>query len=77
MAVIFSVGTAVSITALVVAGDFTVRQFELGLMLVPGVVVGLVASHHLRHWFLGPHFRPLLLTACAASAVLLAIKQLA
>jgi uncharacterized protein len=76
LAVVFTIGTAISIGALALAGEFTARQFRLGVMLIPGVVAGLVASHRLRHWFLGPHFRPLLLATCSVSAVVLAVQQL-
>lgn len=77
LAAFFAVGTLLSIVALIAAGDFTTRQLRLGLLLVPGVVAGLVASTHVQHWFHGPRFRPILLTACAGSAIVLAVKQLA
>jgi hypothetical protein len=72
----FAIGTVLSIVALTVAGDLTSRQWRLGLLLVPGVVVGLVASPWVRRHVDGPRFRPILLAICAASAVLLLIEQL-
>ena len=72
----FAVGTVLSIVALTVAGDLTARQWRLGLLLVPGVVVGLAASPWVRRHVDGPRFRPILLAICAASAVLLLLEQL-
>ena len=71
----FAAGTVLSIAALTIAGDLGARQWRLGVLLVPGVVVGLVASRWLRRHINGPRFRPLLLTACAASALVLLAKQ--
>jgi uncharacterized protein len=72
----FAVGTVLSVIALTVAGDLTARQWRLGLLLVPGVVVGLAASPWLRRYVDGPRFRPILLAICSASAVLLLLEQL-
>lgn len=76
LAAFYSIGTVLSLTALAVGGDLTSHQVRLGALLIPGVVLGLVASHHVRRFFHGPHFRAILLTACSASAIVLAVKQL-
>ena len=72
----FSVGTVLSIIALTLAGDLTARQWRLGALLLPGVVIGLAVSPWLRRHVDGPRFRPILLAICAASAVLLLAEQL-
>jgi uncharacterized protein len=72
----FAIGTVLSLVALAVAGDLTARQWRLGLLLIPGVIAGLVASLWLRRHVDGPRFRPILLTISAASAVFLLIEQL-
>jgi len=72
----FAVGTAMSIAALTISGDIGARQWRLGLLLVPGVVLGLLVSQPLRHHLYGPRFRPVLLVVCTASAVALLAEQL-
>ena len=72
----FAAGTALSIIALTIAGDLGARQWRLGLLLIPGVVIGVVASHWLRRHINGARFRPFLLAACTASAIALLIEQL-
>ena len=72
----FAVGTVLSIVALAIAGDLTARQWRLGLLLVPGVVIGLTISPWLRQHVDGPRFRPILLAVCVGSAVLLLAEQL-
>ena len=72
----FAAGTVLSIVALTVAGDLTGRQWRLGLLLLPGVVIGLAVSPWLRRHVDGPRFRPILLGICASSAVLLLAEQL-
>jgi uncharacterized membrane protein YfcA len=65
-----------SLVALAVAGDLTIHQWLLGLLLIPGVIGGLAVSLWLRRHVNGARFRPILLTICAASAVLLLTEQL-
>ncbi|MGH9139253.1 MAG: sulfite exporter TauE/SafE family protein [Acidimicrobiales bacterium] len=72
----FAPGVVLSMIALTVAGDFTARQWRLGMLLLPGVLVGLVASRWLRRHVDGPRFRPILLGVSAASAVALLVEQL-
>lgn len=72
----FAAGTVMSIIALTIAGDLGLRQWRLGALLIPGVVLGLVASRWLRHHINGPRFRPFLLAACSASALALLVEQL-
>lgn len=72
----FAAGTMMSIIALTFSGEIGARQWRLGMLLVPGVVIGLVASRRLRRHLHGPKFRPILLGVCAASAITLLVKQL-
>lgn len=70
-----AIGSAFIIPSLVVAGVLGVREFQLGLLLVPGVLAGL--------WFgrIGiarlpeQQVRPLVLVVCAASAMVLLVRQ--
>jgi uncharacterized membrane protein YfcA len=72
----FTIGTVLSLAALAIVGSLTTRQVQLGLLLIPGVIAGLVASPWLRRHVNGPRFRPILLAFCAASALLLLAEQL-
>jgi uncharacterized protein len=72
----FFAGTLMSIFALTVAGELGVRQWRLALLLLPGVIVGVVASRRLRPYLSGRWFRPSLLALCAASATVLLVEQL-
>lgn len=76
LSVYFAVGTVFSILTLTVAGTYSGRQWRLGLLLIPGVVVGLVASRWVREHLNGPRSRPFLLGICAASALALLAEQL-
>ncbi len=72
----FAAGTVLSIISLTIAGDLGARQWRLGVLLIPGVVLGLMASRWLRRHINGERFRPFLLAACTASATVLLVKQL-
>ena len=67
----FFAGTVLSIISLTIAGELGGRQWRLAGLLLPGVVVGVVASRWLRGYLTGGWFRPLLLSLCAASALVL------
>jgi hypothetical protein len=43
----FVIGTAFSLIALAVGGQFDERSLRLGLLLVPGTIAGFAVSHHL------------------------------
>ncbi len=72
----FFAGTLMSIVALTIAGDIGVRQLRLALLLVPGVLLGVVASRWVKQHLMGPWFRPSLLVLCAASATALIATQI-
>lgn len=72
----FFAGTLLSILSLTIAGEIGVRQWRLAVLLLPGVIVGVVASRRLRPYLSGRWFRPSLLTLCASSATLLLVEQL-
>lgn len=72
----FFAGTLLSIISLTIAGELGGRQWRLAGLLLPGVVVGVVASRWLRPYLLGRWFRPSLLLLCAASALVLLVQEL-
>jgi len=76
LAAYFAIGTVLSIAALAAAGELTARQGRLGLLLLPGVLVGIAVSPFVQHHFHGPRFRSILLGVSAASAIVLLVEQL-
>jgi uncharacterized membrane protein YfcA len=75
LAAFFVVGGAMSITGLVVSGVLGVHEFELGLLLVPGVLAGLWASRYTVSRLPAEKVRPIVLTICAASALALLVDE--
>lgn len=76
LAAFFSIGAALSVGALALAGDLTAHQIRLGLLLWPGVFVGIAVAPRVQSHLHGPRFRPILLSVCATSATTLLVKQL-
>ncbi|WP_428122284.1 TSUP family transporter [Candidatus Poriferisodalis sp.] len=68
------VGTAI-IVALVIIGDFGLRQLWLGLGLLPAVALGLPIGRWLRPRLAGPRFRMIVLGVAATSATVVLIRQ--
>jgi uncharacterized membrane protein YfcA len=68
----FVITGAVSLTALSIAGHFGVRELQLSLLLLPGVLLGYAASGPLRPWSDRGHTRSavLLLSALAGMAAI-------
>jgi uncharacterized membrane protein YfcA len=67
----FLFGAGLAIVSLAISGEFGGRQLTDGLLLLPGLVVGIVASR-----FLGPYLdrgwaRPAVLGLCTIAAVVL------
>jgi uncharacterized membrane protein YfcA len=71
-----TIGSLFTIPSLVIAGVIGRHELLLGLMLVPGVLVGLwIGGFAIAH--VPPdRIRPFVLTACACSAVVLLARQL-
>jgi uncharacterized membrane protein YfcA len=73
----FSIGTAMSLIALSIGGGLSAHQWRLGILLLPGVAVGIALSRFLHPHAHGPAFRAILLSVCVLSASVLAVQQLA
>jgi uncharacterized membrane protein YfcA len=70
----FAVGAAMSVTALWIVGEIGRRQLELAAMLIPGVILGLITAHFVRHRLDPAVVRPAVLTICAGTSALLLLK---
>lgn len=74
LAVYFVVGGLFSIIVLVANGVIGRRELELGLLLVPGVIAGLLFSKVTVRHMPPERVRPMVLGACAISALSLLIE---
>ena len=73
----FFVGAFMSTIALWLAGEVGQRQIELSMLIVPAVIAGALTARIVAR-FLRPHYvRPLVLTVCTASALVLFLDALA
>lgn len=73
----FLVGTSISIAVLAVVGELGSRQVELGLQLVPGVIVGYLASSWFTPVLDRGYTRPVVLVVSTITAVVIIIRSLA
>jgi uncharacterized membrane protein YfcA len=73
---IFMLGGVVTLAGLWWAGHFHTTELLLGLILIPGVVVGFYLSRHLSARLDAEHIRPALLTASAICAVIVIVRSL-
>ncbi len=71
----FSIGTLLSIIALVAAGKLGTRQWQLAALLLPAVLFGVVTARRVRHLLTPTVVRPLVLTVCTVAAVALLIDS--
>ncbi|MDJ0769129.1 MAG: sulfite exporter TauE/SafE family protein [Ilumatobacter sp.] len=71
-----TIGSAMTITGLVVAGVIGERELQLGLLLVPGILLGLWSGKYTIARLPPARVRTYVLVACAASALTLLIRQL-
>lgn len=76
LAVYFFIGLTLSFTSLVISGAVDRRQVELGLLLVPGSVLGAVVAPHFARRVAAGRVRLGVLLLCAISGVLLIVEQL-
>ena len=76
LAVVFGVGTLISIAGLAVAGEVHGWQVQLALALVPGIGVGLVAGRFLARRLDARWLRPAVLAVAAVAAVLAIVNGL-
>ncbi|WP_205471958.1 sulfite exporter TauE/SafE family protein [Nocardioides sp. SYSU D00038] len=76
MAVYFLIGALLSLVGLLVAGDLTLHQLRVAVVLVPALLLGVVVGGPLRRWLPVDAVRPALLVLSAASAVVLLARSL-
>lgn len=74
MSAIFIIGTIVSLAGLWWAGHFNQVQFQMGLSLTPGILVGFALSRYTAAWLDRRHTRPAILTVSALSALAILIR---
>jgi uncharacterized protein len=70
----FSIGAVLSITALALAGEIGVRQWQLTALLLPGVALGVVTARLVKDHLNPNIIRPAVLAICAIAAVALLIE---
>lgn len=71
----FTVGSLMSIVALLVSGSLGTRQWQLGALILPGVVLGFVVSQRYARALRNERARVAILLICALSAVSLLIEE--
>jgi uncharacterized protein len=76
LAVVFGIGTLISIAGLAVGGEVHGWQVLLALALVPGIGVGLVAGRFLARRLDARWLRPAVLAVAAIAAVLAIVNGL-
>lgn len=72
----FSVGSMLSIGALALAGEIGVRQWQLTLLLLPGVALGVATSRRYQDRLNPAVIRPAVLTICTIAAAALLVETL-
>ena len=75
LALFFGVGAVMSMVALTLAGEIGQRQWELALLLLPGVLIGFAGSNWLTGHLHGERARRFILALCATSAIALIIEE--
>lgn len=76
MSTIFTVGTVVSVIGLWLAGRFGMVELLLGLMMMPGIVLGFTLSRFTARRIDRAHTRPAILAVSAASGVAIVVRAL-
>jgi uncharacterized membrane protein YfcA len=71
---IFTIGTTISVAALWWIGRFGVLELTLGLLLLPGVLLGFLLSQHTARRLDKAHIRPAVLALSALSAIVIALR---
>lgn len=74
MAAFFCVGTVFSLTGLAIGGQLTLRQVEMGLVMLPFLVAGYAVSGPLRRYLDRGWTRTAVLTISTASALVVLIR---
>ena len=76
MAAYFSIGSLLSIGALAIAGEIGIRQWQLALMLLPAVGLGVLTSRRYQDRLDPATIRPVVLVVCTIASVALLIEAL-
>ena len=71
----FTVGSIMSIAALIVSGALGTRQWQLAGLILPGVIVGFLVSQRYAHILRDDRARVAILAICAASAIALLVEE--
>ncbi len=72
----FLIGTALSLIALLAAGEIGRLHWQLGFALVPGVLLGLWASRYLHGWLDRGWIRPCVLILCGVAGLAVVVGGL-
>jgi uncharacterized protein len=70
----FAIGALMSIGALALAGEIGVRQLQLTALILPGVVLGVVTSRHVKDLLRPEVVRPAVLVICTIASVALVVE---
>ncbi len=76
LSAIFTIGTVISAAGLWWAGRFGVNELLLGVLLLPGVLIGFALSRYTAPWLDRAHLRPAVLGISALAAVVIAVRAL-
>jgi uncharacterized protein len=76
LAIYFTVGALMSLTALTIAGRVGTHELRLGLLLWPGVILGFALSKPLTRFLDEGRTRPMVLAVSALAALLLIAQEL-
>jgi uncharacterized membrane protein YfcA len=77
LGVIFIFGLSVTIVARAAAGEFTMAELQVGLLLLPSMLLGLWASRSLTARVEGAPLRAAILMVSAAASIVVLIRSLA
>ena len=70
----FSIGALLSVSALALAGEIGVRQWQLTALLLPGVALGVVTARLIKDHLDPDVIRPAVLVICSIAAIALLIE---
>mgnify|MGYP001823454327 CR=1 FL=1 len=73
----FSIGSVLSIAALALAGEVGVRQLQLTLLILPGVVLGVATARAVKDRLRPEMVRPAVLVICTSAALALLVETYA
>jgi uncharacterized protein len=73
---IFTIGTTISLFALWWVGRFGAVELTLGLLLLPGVLLGFLLSQYTAPRLDKAHIRPAVLAISALSATAIAVRAI-